>query len=124
MTPSSGTSDGRAFDFLRLNERQPKPRTRGLTEIWINGTRHYSATGGNTYSAGTDDGDTALPYGGTPKLGWYKWPWHEAPAVTASAAVGVTELEMYIGAVRIVRNPDGAHFGARGYDCVAPRGPR
>jgi len=30
---SSPESDGRAFDFLRLNERQPKPRTRGLTEI-------------------------------------------------------------------------------------------
>ena len=23
----------RAFDFIPLNERQPKPRTRGLTEI-------------------------------------------------------------------------------------------
>lgn len=98
--------------------------TRGLTEIWINGTQHYSKTGGNTYSAGTDDGDAMLPYGGTPKLGWYKWPWHDAPAVTASANAGVTELEMFIGAVRIMRHAEGAHVGARGYDCVAPRGAR
>src|SRR5437660_741802 len=29
----SGGQAGRALPFLRVNERQPKPRTRGLTEI-------------------------------------------------------------------------------------------
>jgi hypothetical protein len=96
--------------------------TRGITQVWIDGDLHYTAEGGNTYSAGTDDGDDRLPYGGTPKLGWYKWPWHHAPAVAASAAAGVTELEMFIGAVRIIRNPEGEHIGPRGYDCVRPRG--
>ena len=98
--------------------------TRGLTELWVNGTRHYSAEGGNTFSAGTDDGDAMLPYGGTPKLGWYKWPWHDAPEVDASEAAGVTELEMYIGAVRLLRRAEGEHIGEQGYECVAPRGAR
>ena len=33
MAQSPATTDERAFDFLRLNERPPKPRTRGVTEI-------------------------------------------------------------------------------------------
>src|SRR5262245_6188438 len=32
MTPSAATGE-RAFAFLRVNERQGKPRTRGITEI-------------------------------------------------------------------------------------------
>jgi phosphosulfolactate synthase (CoM biosynthesis protein A) len=33
MAPSRPASEERAFAFLRLNERPPKPRTRGITEI-------------------------------------------------------------------------------------------
>src|ERR671937_1588855 len=33
MPPPRESSDERALSFLRVNERQPKPRTRGLTEI-------------------------------------------------------------------------------------------
>ena len=33
MTEAYGSSDERAFPFLRINERQSKPRTRGVTEI-------------------------------------------------------------------------------------------
>jgi phosphosulfolactate synthase (CoM biosynthesis protein A) len=33
MSPASGPTAERAFSFLRLNQRDPKPRTRGLTEI-------------------------------------------------------------------------------------------
>src|SRR5438132_3901877 len=33
MAPSITTTDKRAFPFLALNERPPKPRTRGVTEI-------------------------------------------------------------------------------------------
>ncbi len=33
MAQSQPKNDGRAFDFLRINRRQPKPRTRGVTEI-------------------------------------------------------------------------------------------
>ncbi len=36
MMPQSQTRtspDGRAFDFVRMNQRPPKPRTRGVTEI-------------------------------------------------------------------------------------------
>ncbi|HLJ92487.1 MAG TPA: phosphosulfolactate synthase [Gemmataceae bacterium] len=33
MISSTATRDERAFDFLRINERPPKPRTRGVTEI-------------------------------------------------------------------------------------------
>src|SRR5438477_12736864 len=33
MMASSATSDERAFAFLRINERPPKPRRRGVTEI-------------------------------------------------------------------------------------------
>src|SRR5262245_25423039 len=33
MTASQGQAQGRAFDFLRLNPRPPKPRTRGMTEV-------------------------------------------------------------------------------------------
>ena len=32
MASLPGDSGGRAFDFLRLNRRPPKPRTRGVTE--------------------------------------------------------------------------------------------
>jgi phosphosulfolactate synthase (CoM biosynthesis protein A) len=31
--PSQVQGDERAFSFLRLNDRQSKPRTRGVTEI-------------------------------------------------------------------------------------------
>jgi phosphosulfolactate synthase (CoM biosynthesis protein A) len=33
MTPDQSRSGQRAFSFLRVNERPPKPRTRGITEI-------------------------------------------------------------------------------------------
>jgi hypothetical protein len=33
MTPSPAGPAGRAFDFLRVNQRPGKPRTRGVTEI-------------------------------------------------------------------------------------------
>lgn len=33
MSQSESQNTERAFDFLRLNQRQPKPRTRGVTEI-------------------------------------------------------------------------------------------
>jgi len=33
MNPSQANTDERAFSFLRINERQGKPRTRGVTEI-------------------------------------------------------------------------------------------
>jgi phosphosulfolactate synthase (CoM biosynthesis protein A) len=33
MAKSQGQSNSRAFDFLKVNERQSKPRTRGVTEI-------------------------------------------------------------------------------------------
>lgn len=33
MSLASGTKGERAFSFLRLNQREPKPRIRGLTEI-------------------------------------------------------------------------------------------
>src|SRR5207244_4157587 len=33
MPPSPGDPGGRAFAFLKVNDRPPKPRTRGLTEI-------------------------------------------------------------------------------------------
>src|SRR5216684_6251438 len=33
MAPSPASTEERAFAFLRLNERPPKPRTRGVTEI-------------------------------------------------------------------------------------------
>ncbi len=33
MSASEMPTDQRAFDFLAINERQPKPRTRGITEI-------------------------------------------------------------------------------------------
>src|SRR5260221_10239669 len=31
--PAATSSDDRGFPFLRVNARQPKPRTRGVTEI-------------------------------------------------------------------------------------------
>jgi len=116
------------YDFVVHVVWEEAGGTRGLTEVWVNGMRHYFATGPNTYSAGTDPDEPIdgphLPYGGTPKLGWYKWPWHDQENVDASAAAGVTELEMFIGAVRILRRPEGDHLGASGYECVAPRGAR
>src|SRR6266403_344927 len=33
MNPSPASTAGRAFDFLRVNQRPGKPRTRGVTEI-------------------------------------------------------------------------------------------
>src|SRR5947207_12877692 len=33
MADSSATADDRAFAFVRVNDRPPKPRTRGITEI-------------------------------------------------------------------------------------------
>ncbi len=112
------------YDFVVHVVWDVEEGTRGLTELWVNGERYYSARGGNTFSAGTDDGDPMLPYGGTPKLGWYKYPWRTLDGVAASEAVGVSELEMFIGPVRILRRPEGEHVGERGYECVAPRGPR
>src|SRR5438128_1271855 len=33
MAPPAVLTDERAFDFVKVNERPPKPRTRGITEI-------------------------------------------------------------------------------------------
>src|SRR4030042_6373607 len=33
MEPTNSSSEDRAFPFLRINQRQSKPRTRGVTEI-------------------------------------------------------------------------------------------
>jgi phosphosulfolactate synthase (CoM biosynthesis protein A) len=33
MSPSQDQADGRAFAFLKINDRQAKPRKQGVTEI-------------------------------------------------------------------------------------------
>jgi hypothetical protein len=93
----------------------------GLTELWIDGTK-YSISGGNVFDS--DPGDSAVPYVGTPKFGMYKSPWrNNAVNVAASKDAGVTQLEMYLGPVRFLKN-SGSYLGTGSYDQVAPVGPR
>ncbi|MEI8254669.1 MAG: heparin lyase I family protein [Deltaproteobacteria bacterium] len=102
----------------------------GLYELWIaeNGVttlvRTYS--GPNTFSPA---GDGNPPYGGTPKLGFYHYGWHGYGDATTNAAAtanvnayqatGGTQLEAYLGPVRIYNLPAG-HFDRRGFDLVNP----
>jgi hypothetical protein len=110
---------GNWYDFVVHTVWDAGAGTNGLTELWVNGNQYYSATGANTFDS--DPNDPALPYGGTLKLGWYKWPWREQAAIDASSAVGAEEVELYIGPVRILTNPANAHVGQAGFDCVTPR---
>lgn len=112
---------GKWYDFVVHVVWDTEAGGRGLTELWVNGEKLYSERGGNTYDAGSDPGDPNLPYGGTLKLGFYKWPWREPEAIKASAEAGVKELEMYLGPVRTVRLAPGEHIGDAGYELVAPR---
>lgn len=116
---------GRWYDFVVRIVWDTEAGGRGETEMWINGEKVYSKKGGNTYDAGTDPLDTALPYGGTLKLGLYKWPWKQSlNNINASASVGVTKLEVYIGPVRTLRMPTGQRRGYQGYHDVMPAAPR
>lgn len=112
---------GKWYDFVVHVIWDTEAGGRGLTELWVNGRKYYSERGGNTYDAGSDPGDPNLPYGGTLKLGFYKWPWRDPEVARRSQEAGVKELEMFIGPVRTIRLAPGEHIGEAGYDLVAPR---
>jgi len=85
----------------------------GLLQIWINGSLVYDENVKTCY--------TAQPYGGYMKMGIYKWPWKNEPDVSASAVVGVTELNTSIGTLRTLkRNVDDPDYLKDAYDLVSP----
>ncbi|MFW5966562.1 MAG: heparin lyase I family protein [Persicimonas sp.] len=93
----------------------------GLTELWINGEKHYSSAGGNTFE---NPENKDHPYGAMLKLGIYHGSWREQEAIDASLDEGVDNVEVFLGPVRILSRPEGEHIGADGYDCVTPPTPR
>jgi hypothetical protein len=85
----------------------------GLWEVWINGALVHSLQAKTVR--------TANPVGGNAKWGIYKHKWRNQSGVDASAAIGVTDMEMFMGPLRIItRRPGDAGYGSNSYDEVAP----
>ena len=85
----------------------------GLYEVWINGTKIYSAQERTVY--------VEQPKGGYAKWGIYKWKWRSNSNVSASANQGITELNTSMGTLRsVMRRPGDADYGRDAYALVAP----
>lgn len=88
--------------------------SKGLLKIWINGNIVYNKQVGTVH-------DWA-PWGGNAKFGIYKWPWKNKEAVESSVNKGNSNLETFMGPLRILtRKPGDADYGKSSYDDVNPR---
>ncbi len=86
----------------------------GLLQIWINGQSVYDKQQVATIYSSS-------PWGGNAKWGIYKWPWADQSGVQASQQQGITHLETYMGALRIItRTPSDSDYGKDSYAEVVP----
>lgn len=85
----------------------------GLLQVWIDGNKVYDKQVA-TILAG-------YPWGGNAKWGIYKWPWRDAENVQASLAQGLTQMETFMGPLRMItRKPGDPDYGRDSYSMVAP----
>jgi PKD repeat protein len=87
--------------------------SKGLLQVWINGSQVYNKQVGTVYEAS--------PWGGNAKFGIYKWKWREASGVQLSANQGITHLKTSMGTLRIItRKPTDADYLTDSFSLVAP----
>ncbi len=80
----------------------------GLLEVWESGELLYTNQVRTVYS------DT--PWGGHAKFGIYKWRWRNESDIQLSLQSGVTHLETYLGAVRMItRKPGDSEYLKNSY---------
>lgn len=85
----------------------------GLLQVWINGQKLYDKQVATVYSS--------YPWGGNAKWGIYKWPWLDEKSVQKSLKQGVTQLETYMGPLRMItRKPEDSDYGVDSYLAVVP----
>nr|MUH39285.1 PKD domain-containing protein [Zobellia laminariae] len=85
----------------------------GLLEVWINGQKFYNKQTKTIYDS--------HPWGGNAKWGIYKWPWRDGDKVQKSVEQGASQLETYLGTVRMItRKPGDTDYGKDSYSMVAP----
>ena len=86
----------------------------GLIEVWIDGNKVYDKQIRTVYSH--------HEYGGNAKWGIYKWPWRNESAVQTSVEQGATEIETYMGSLRMItRKPGDSDYRKNSYSEVVPR---
>lgn len=87
--------------------------TNGLLQVWINGKSLYDRQVATVYAA--------HPWGGNAKWGIYKWPWKKESNVKNSLQQGITNLETYMGTLRIItREPSDVDYLSDACALVAP----
>ena len=85
----------------------------GLLEVWINGKKLYNKQVATVYAN--------YPWGGNAKWGIYKWPWSESSGVQKSNQQGITQLETFMGPLRMItRKPGDLDYKKDSYSQVAP----
>ena len=85
----------------------------GLWEVWVDDVLKHSVQGRTVRAAD--------PVGGNMKFGIYAHKWRNASGVAASLAAGVTEIETFLGPLRIItRRPGDSEYGKNSYDEVSP----
>ncbi|PKA98760.1 polysaccharide lyase-like protein [Flavobacteriaceae bacterium MAR_2009_75] len=86
----------------------------GLLEVWLNGSKVVEENGRTVRAS--------HPVGGNAKFGIYKWPWRNANSVESSSQIGVTKLETYMGALRILtRMPGDEDYLENSFNLVSTR---
>jgi hypothetical protein len=109
---------GQWMDFVE--HIQWSSTSTGLYELWCTTggvtTQLISHTGANAYSD--------LSFSGTPKLGIYHWWWHSLKARYANESLTAmspqTQLEEYLGPVKMIYRLPGNYLNASGFNLVKP----
>lgn len=86
----------------------------GLFKVWINDVLVHNVQDRTVY--------TDRLWGGNNKFGIYKFPWKNQVDIDASDALGITQLETFLGQLRIYRLRPGSHITSeQGINIVKPR---
>ena len=85
----------------------------GWLQVWMNQKKVYDVYGATVRNTN--------PVGGNAKFGIYKWAWREQEGVNSSLQQGITELETFMGPLRIItRLADDPDFGKKSFALVSP----
>lgn len=86
----------------------------GLLEVWLNGSKVVEESGRTVRAS--------HPVGGNAKFGIYKWPWRNANSVQSSSQIGISKLETYMGALRIItRKPGDQDYLKNSFELVSTK---
>lgn len=85
----------------------------GLWQVWVDGVKVHDLQAKTVRAAD--------PVGGNAKWGIYKHNWRSQSGVDASAAIGITNIETYLGTLRMItRRPGDPDYRKDSYNAVAP----